>query len=366
MSDLNFNLPDQQEVPTPKSNLNIFGIVNTILLLVCIGYLIFGKQQNTSQQVSNIEVKTEKGITPFSEDLVIKLKKAGAFNEAAKLIDSALSNSSIDNTKRANLLKRKGDLLAQTKNKDQALVSYYYAEALNNNQDKKLSRKLTQSIIDILRNMGQYSSVSSEIARKNRMRSGINRKENDPVVATVDGERLTMSDFDVALQKFVDSEITRLTANIQDEEEIKKITNETRKQYSAPYEKLKYLQTYITQDVLYRDALKWELNKHPAYIENLEAFRKNLLRNLLIQENIKIDHIDDSDLKNFANVNRSALNLSTNPGSLSTEEFESVKPLATKLYKEQKTKERTEIFQKELFKRHQIEIKREPFTEGAK
>jgi hypothetical protein len=367
MSNLDLKMPDQPPVQASNSS-NGKGllIINSILIIVCIAVVFLREPTGSSQVSTQIQINATESVIPFQEDLVIKLKKAGAFEEAAALIDNALQNKNIDATKKASLLKRKGDLLAQTNNKGKALLAYYYAEELNNNQDSELSRKLTQAIIDTLRRMGKYSSVSSEIARKNRQRSGDKKTEKDPTVAVVDGVPLKMSDFEVDLQNFVSNEVARLTLKVDDPAEIQKITEQVRKQYSAPYEKLKYLQNFVTQDVLYRDAQKWKLEEHPKFIESMDAFRKNLLRNLLIQENIKIDKIDESDLNNFIETHRSELSLSTDAGTLAPDQLASIKPLAIKLYKDEKTKELTQKFQQELFKRHKIEIIREPFTEGAR
>ena len=366
MSDLDLKLPDTQTQPTPKGNNTLTTVLCVInLLLICVVIVVVLNQSNKQSIPAEIKINSKESGLPFMEEVVIKLKNAGAFEEAAQMIDNAIKKSKSSKTQ-ASLLKQKGDLLVQTDKKGEALQAYYYAEKINNNQDVNLERNIKKSIIDTLRSMGKYSAVSSEIARTNRERSGQPKIKNDPVVAIIDGIELKMSDFEVHLQKFISNEITRLTYNIKKEEEIKRITEQIRKQYSAPFEKLKYLQQYVTNDILYQDALKWELEKHPKYIDTMEDMRKNLLRQLLIQENVKVDNIDDLDLKNYIETHRTELSLSTDSGTLSPDQIELVRPKAINLYTEDKKKELTQKFQQSLFQRHKVEIKREPFMDGAR
>lgn len=368
MSGLDLKMPDQppesQHRPTNTKG-NALTVINTALLLVCMGLFFMNKPSQTKAEVSLNTEPNQPTADVYREDIVLKLKKAGAYAEAAKLIDVGLNQDGLSNERKALLLKQKGDLLAETKNKGQALQAYYTAELLVSGEEEK--RELTQAIIHTLRAMGKYSAVSSEVARKNRERiSGKKELEKDPVVAKIDGTPVYLSDFEIELQKHIDREIARLTFQVTEVSEVEKIKEQVKKQYSAPYEKLKYLQNYVSSDILYREALDWKLNEHPKYIEGLEDFKKNMLRSLVIEKNTLVENVDDLDLKNFIETNRAQLALSTDAGTLDPSQIEAVKPKALTLYKQEKQKEKMQLYQQDLMKRHQVEIFREPFTEGAK
>lgn len=364
MSDLDLSVPKVEHPPESKQSSNpLWNIVIIVLLVVCaIGIWMPKKDKEDSPIITDTKsIKLPSG----TEDIIVKLKKGGAFEEAADMIGLLSQQEGVNPQRKARLLKRQGDLYLQGDLNKKALRSYYLSEQANQKKDADLERETTQAILGLLRKIGQYSAVSAELASKNRERLGQKNKNNDPIVAKVDGKEIPLSDFELALDKHINQRIFQLTMKVEKEEEKKRIAEQTKKQYHAPYEKLKFLQQWISDEVLYREAVIWKIDKMPKFIEQMEDYRKFLMRQQLFESKVKVDQVSDIDLKNYVSANRTNLGLSTDPGQLKPEEFNLVRAEAEIRYKTEKTKEMAELFQKEVSQRHQVEIFNKVFTEGG-
>lgn len=366
MSSLDLNLPKSPNPssPTPAKKSHLWRFFVAILLIANLVCIWIRPTNSKEAKVDVITLKQTNTGHAFDEDVILKLKKAEAYREAALMIQQALSLPKIDEKRKAKLLKQEGDLWELAGDHGKALQAYYFSEKFNRGQNDELARETTQAIIEVLRRKGKYDALSFEIAQKNRERKGESNLDRDPIVAKIDGVEYKMSDFEASLHQFVDQRILELSAPNPSQK--KEIEERIRKQYSAPYEKLQFLRQWVSQEVLYRESLNWKLEKHPKYEKMMDLFRKNLLRNLLIEQQVQIKDVSDLDLKNYIQSNKASLGLSTDPGEVTAEQIAQVRPTAEAAYRESKQKELGAKFQQRLQEQHQVEVFQEAFTEGAK
>ena len=303
---------------------------------------------------------------PFSEDLLLKLKKAGAWLEAARLLDAALAQEQLDKMRRAQLLVQQADLFSKASQYSTALDRLYRAETLIDASDEELKRKTERAILDNLRSMGRFDAISDELAAKNRERKDGSAEAKDPTVATLDGEPLKMSDFRKVVDLEIEQRLRQMQAQSQNPHELDNARAELQKQYAAPGEQYKLLQQWISTEVLVREAEQWKLEQHPEYAASMKQFRRQLLAQLLLESKLKLEPISESDLKNFIETHRSDLGLSTDKGQLSPEDIKKAQPQAEKLYSQNKLQEKQQAFQKDIMSRHKVDVVRDAFTEGAR
>jgi hypothetical protein len=303
---------------------------------------------------------------PFSEDLLLKLKKAGAWTEAAKLLDTALAQKDLSNLRLSQLLFQQADLFSNASQYSSALERLYRAEMTLGKEDEDLARKIERAIIDNLRNMGRFDAISDELAAKNRERRDGEATVKDPTVALVDGEALSLSDFRKVVDREIEQRLRQMQAQGQSPKELETARTELQKQYSAPGEQYRLLQQWISTEVLVREAELWKLEQHPEYASAMQQFRRQLLAQLLMEQQLKLEPISDSDLNNYMETHRADIGLSTDGGQLSPEDLANAKPKAEKLYSQIKLQEKQQAFQKDLMSRHKVEVIREAFTEGAR
>lgn len=370
MSELDLRLPGQIPNDRPKNKasepLLWRAVVLILLLTCCIGiWLPCIKKCHVQPVGAAATPMAAAGTVEVSEEMIVNLKKAGAFKEAAELLSLWLQNPALTTDRKARLLSKQGELYDLAGLHGEALKSYYLSAESNLGRDADLERETSAAIIEVLRKMGQFSAVSSYISEKNRSRQGGKPGENDPVVAKFDGKPFLMSDLDVELKKFVDARVAELARDSKEASEVQRIEADTRKQYAAPYEKMKFLETWLQGEILYQEAVAFKMEQHPRYEEAMQSYRKNLLSNLLLQSKVQAAPGSELDLKNYATAHKEQLGLSTDPGQIKEEQFNRVKDKAEQLYREEKSRENMQIFQAEVMKRHEVEIMRDAFSQGA-
>jgi len=207
--------------------------------------------------------------------------------------------------------------------------------------------------------------VSDELTRKNRERQGGSGDVKDPNVATVDGLDLKLSDFRTKVESMIQQRIMALKAQGLDESKEQEMAESIRKQYSAPYEQMKFLEQWVSRELLYREALEWKLEQHPEFLDAMDDFKKGFLGQLLMRDKVSVGEVSELDLNNYAETNRAALGLSTEPGHLDPAAIAAAKDKILTAYKKDKSAELQKAFQAEMLKRHKVEINREAFSEGA-
>jgi hypothetical protein len=368
MSQLDLKLPPSSATPSKKSDSSLAWRLFMGAGVVAAALGAWWPHLNPPPKPTNAALLLDTGhqITPsyFSEDLLLKLKKAGAWKEAANLLDAPLAQADLTELRRAQLLFQQADLMSKATQYSTALESLYKAEVFVGKDDAELSRKIERAIIDNLRNMGRFDAISDELASKNRERRDGDKSIKDAKVAVVDGEEFTMSDF----RKVVDLEIDQRLRQMQGQspKELEAARIELQKQFSAPGEQYRLLQQWVSTEVLVREAEQWQLEQHPEYGAAMKQFRRQLLAGLLMENKLKLEPISELDLNNYIETHRADLGLSTEPGQLAPEALEGVKPQAEKLYTQIKVQEKQQAFQQDLMQRHKVEIFREAFTEGAR
>lgn len=360
MSELDLNVPLAQ--PAPRGGGGLLWRAAVIVLLVACA---FGAWMPRPPAPGKAEAPVFIGAA-YDEDLVLRLKKAGAYKEAASLIESVVSRPDLEPVRRARLLKTQAGLYAAGDERGKALLCLYRAEKELGGAEEALGREISAEIISILRAGGDYGAVSDELADRNRKAQGRPQSPSDPVVARVDGAAITRSDLDVIVEERLSARLEELSSDAGSGEEKLKLAEDIRRQYAAPYERMRLLEEHAMREIMLREAEKWKLEEHPEYRKTMKAFREELLRSLLVRTKVLPSEISASDLDNYMEARRTELGLSTEPGRLKPEELEKARPAAEKKYREEKLAERTRAFQEELMKRHQVEIVREAFTEGGR
>ena len=365
MSQLDLKLPENPTSisPKPQSSPVLWRCFIGAGVLAAAAGAWWPQLQPRTYMVSGIATAASVGL-PFSEELLLRLSKAGAWQEAAKLLDSALINQNLTPQRKAELHLKKGDFLVNAEKFPAALSEFYRADLLQSDDD--FSRKIDQRIIDTLRQMGRYDTIGEELSQKNRARKNGDDTVKPTVVAKVDGEEILLSDFRKQVDLEIERRLMQAKATEKDPAKLKQLEEQLRQQFSAPGEQWKLLQQYVSQKVLVREAEQWKLEEHPEFKKQMETIRSQLLAQLLMETKVEPQNISDMDVNNYIEANRESLGLSTEPGQLSPQDLQQAMPKAKLAYTELKRQENQAEFQKSLMERHQVEIFREAFTEGQR
>lgn len=355
MSDLDLSLPQV----TPPSGGDPSGpnwvwraFVSCGILSTVVG--VWLPKEGSTTQSHVVEMEKPLGELPFNEDLYLKLKKAGAHGEAARLLSTAIANQGLSSERRAELLKDRGDLHRAADDHQRAIADYYRAELLAN--EEPLKRELAQDIVDTLRFMGRYDALGDELQQRNRNLKQQSSTDTDSTVAVVDGIDLKRSDFLRWVDQVVEHQLESLpedqrSPSARDEARLK-----LRQQFRTPQEQQRLLQQWAQGEVLYREALLWKLDERSEYLQRLDQARRSLLTALLIDEKVKRVEVDESDLMNWAKANGDRLGISNDDQSLDESQLRSALPQARVLYVEEKRQRQSQAFQQSLLERHKVKL----------
>ena len=359
MSDLNLELPSSPPPQPPKRGgppiLQIF----TLLALLVLIALQVGQVQSFDPKV--VQVQDASSEMPFNEDVLLRLEKAGAHSEAAKTLSSALASEDLSRERQAELLKRRGRLRNLAGHHEAALGDFYRAEVLLGGEPKT---ELNKEILNTLRRMGRFDSASDELRSLNRRQQGGEAQQDDPILSRVDGRELKLGEFRKVIDLAVQQRLHALPKEGMDSASFKKAEEEIRQQLATPGERWKVLQEWVSSEVLYQEALLWKLDSSSDFLDRLENFRRAILGQMVVSQQIEKAQPRSEDIQNELQANPDKYGPSANINGWSPAEHEAALSKANSEYLKTWQGERQQAFQKDLMERHQVEVFREVFEEG--
>jgi hypothetical protein len=290
---LNFSLPGKkQKTPlTPKLS---FILILVLVVLTAVNLLkpYYRKplSENPASSLSKEKVR----------DLASRLADRDLYATAAKVWQDYLSFGGIPDTERAKALFQAGTLLEKAGMYEEAIEYYYRSEITD--KLPELEQQLNSHIKDCFEKLGKFSALRYELMDRTSFKKTEEAGSN--IVAEIGAEKISEADLDALIEKTIDNQLVPMTAFMTTEqlnEQKKKILE----QYKSPSSKQDFLRAWLTQEVLYRQALEEGLSEQPkvkGIIEDL--VRGALSRQLMNNELAGKVNITENDLQTYYQANR--------------------------------------------------------------
>ncbi|MFH1615411.1 MAG: hypothetical protein ABIG61_10075 [Planctomycetota bacterium] len=193
-------------------------------------------------------------------------------------------------------------------------------------------------------------------------------KAGSKIVAEIGEEKITEADLDALLERTIDNQLAPMKAFMTTEqlnEQKKKILD----QYKNPSAKQDFLQSWLTQEVLYRQALEEKLSEQleaKTIIEDL--VRSALSRHLINNELAGKINITEIDLQTYYNANKDKYIEPANeddPNSIERQKsFGEVREQVMSELVGQKTRDIQQQLIKQLMDKYNVIIHTSAFTPG--
>jgi parvulin-like peptidyl-prolyl isomerase len=290
---LDFSLPEKKQKTslTPK--------ISIILLLVLIGLTLFNflkpsyqspLSENPASSLSGEQIK----------DLAAKLAGRNLYTRAARVWQDYLSFAKIADTERAKALFQIGTLLEKAGMYEEAIEYYYRSEITA--KLSELEPQINTHIKECFERLGKFSALRYELMDRTSFEK--TEQAGSKIVVEIGAEKITEADLDALLERTIDNQLAPMTAFMTMEqlnEQKKKILE----QYKSPSSKQQFLQSWLTQEVLYRQALEEKLSEQPetkSVIEDL--IRSALSQQLMNKELADKINITESDLQTYYQANK--------------------------------------------------------------
>ncbi|MEJ2648625.1 MAG: hypothetical protein P8016_09490 [Sedimentisphaerales bacterium] len=291
---LDFSLPEK------KAKTSFAAYVSIILLLILIGLTsvnIFVKPPKKALSSEN----TATSLTPEQmKDLASKLASRSLYTRAAGLWQEYLANAALSDTERATGLFQIASLYEKANKYDEAIEYFYRSETVAKVAD--LEPQLNVHIKNCFEKLGKFSELRYELMD----RTSFNKEEKagSEVIAEIGPEKITQADLDALIEQTIDMQLAPVKSFMTTEQ-----LNEQKKQlldqYKTPSAKSQFLQSWLAQEILYRDALEQELPKQSDIKTQLDQMTRQVLSQQLMNRELadKIN-VTETDLQTYYQANK--------------------------------------------------------------
>jgi hypothetical protein len=155
---------------------------------------------------------------------------------------------------------------------------------------------------DCFEKLGMFSALRYELMDRTSLKS--EEKAGGKIVAEIGPEKITAADLDSFIESTIDNQLAPMAAFMTAEQR-----NEQKKkmleQYKTPAAKTQFLQSWLAQEILYRDALEQELMQQPEVKQVLEEVTRGVLSSRLMNKELaeKIN-VTETDLRTYYQANK--------------------------------------------------------------
>jgi len=291
---LDFSLPEKKQGGAVASKFSI------LLLLILLGLAVMnifvkpsGKIQTPKAEVLSLSAEQTK-------ELASKLARRNLYHRAAKVWQDYLNTGLPTDQERARTLFQIATLLEKAGAYDEAIEYFYRSEAVAKLDE--LEHQINTHIKNCFERLGEFSALRYEMMDRTSLKQ--TEQAGAKIVAEIGAEKITESELDAFLENSIDSQLNAMSAFMTAEqlnEQKKKILE----QYMDPQTKLQFLQGWLAQEILYRQALVEQLSEQAEVKKELEELARGVLSQRLMNRELasKI-HITETDLQTYYAVNK--------------------------------------------------------------
>ncbi len=248
----------------------------TLLLTLLWGAFYY---YNTNKAV---EIKEE--ISPkVLRETASRLRGAGAKSQAADLLAAYLLQEELLNTERAQLAFSAATLYLEEGNFEKALTFLYLAD--ESNPPGALKGEIAAKIVASLEGMKKLGAARYALKTASNLDSKAAKERGGKVFAKVGDTTITVADIEQALAD---------------------LPPQMASQVQSPEQKMAFARAYVAEELLQRKALRQKLDEDNEVRRQLVQMTRQLLVHKLLQnELLSRGKIEEDDLKNYYEVNKS-------------------------------------------------------------
>ena len=291
---LDFSLPQKKAGGQSANKI----IVALLLVLTALG--VANLVKNSSLRDSASQVDTSGLSAGQIKQLATKLAQRNLHAQAAKVWQDYLAGANLTAAERAKALFQAGVSLEQAGIYDEAIENYYRSEAVAALDE--LAPQINAHIRDCFERIGKFSALRYELMD----RTGIAKSESagGELVAEIGAEKITSAELDALIENAIENQLSPMAAFMTVEqlsEQKKKMLDE----YKAPQARRQFLQSWLAQEILYREALEEHLSGKPDIKKLLDELTRGVLsRQLMNQQLASKINITETDLETYYAANK--------------------------------------------------------------
>ena len=225
-----------------------------------------------------------------------KLAQRNLHVRAAEVWQDYLARGELTDAERAKTMFQIATLLEKAGLYDKAIEFYYRSETVA--ELDELKSQINAHIKECFEKLGKFSALRYELMDRTSFEAA--PPAGAKIVAEIGPEKITEADLDAMIENQLEPMAAFMSAEQLGEQ--KKMMLE---QYKAPQAKQQYLQEWLEQEVLYRQALQEELIDKPEARKLIDQFTRRALIQLVMNNELasKIN-ITETDIQTYYAANK--------------------------------------------------------------
>jgi len=291
---LNFSLPEK------KQKSSITNSIIIVLLLVLIGLsaanmALRPARDNQPPDRASYSLSAEQ-----TKQLAGKLAQRNLYIRAANLWQDYLAAGKLADAERARTLFQIGTLLEKANQYDQAIEYFYRSEIIADLGE--LKPQINAHIRNCFEKLGKFSALRYELMDRTSLEAA--PAAGAKIVAEIGAEKITEADLDGFIESEIENQLGPM-APFMTPEQLGEQKKKMLQQYKNPQAKQQYLQRWLAQEVLYRQALEEELTEKPEAKKLIDNLTRGALSQLQMNNELasKIN-ITETDVQTYYTANK--------------------------------------------------------------
>ena len=234
------------------------------------------------------------------KDLASKLAQRNLYQQAAAAWQDYLASAQLAGSEQAGIQFQIGTLLEKGGLYADAIEHYYRSEAAGT--VKELQSDLNAHIKDCFEKLGKFSALRYEMMDRTSLNPS--QPVGGKVVAEIGAEKITEAQLDAQIEESIENQLEPMKAFMTPEQ-----VNEQKKraleQSRDPKAKQEFLQGWLAEEILYRQALQDKLSDKPEVQRVVHDLTRQALSQQLMNEQLAAKiHVTDSDLQTYYAANK--------------------------------------------------------------
>jgi len=291
---LNFSLPQ------PKKGKSSFAVAFSILAVVLIALGIVNIAVNLSKRQTGSPIDIQGLSAEQTKQLATKLTQRNLYEQAARLWQDYLASGHLTDRQQARTLFQIGVLMEKADRYADAIEYYYRSEAAA--KLNELESQINAHLKNCFERLGKFSALRYEMMERTSLKTGEN--QGGKVVAEIGAEKITETDLDDIIERNIDNQLSAMAAFLSPEQLNEQKRNMLQR-YKDPQVKEQFLQSWLAEEILYRQALEENLSQKPEVKKQLGDLTRTVLsRYLMDRELASKIHITETDLQTYYAANK--------------------------------------------------------------
>jgi tetratricopeptide (TPR) repeat protein len=291
---LDFSLPGKKSKSPVTGKIAIF----LLLLLLVLGVLNLMRKPlppGPSGSATGSQLSVEQ-----TKDLALKLAQRSLYARAAKVWQDYLAAAALGDAEQAKALFQVGTLLEKAGQLEEAIEYYYRSE--NAAKLDELSGQINTHIKDCFEKLGKFSALRYELMDRTSMAGSA--QAGAKVVAEIGPEKITEADLDAIIESNIDNQLGPMAA-FMTAEQLNEQKAKMLEQFQSSQAKNQFLQSWLAQEILYRQALKDGLSEEKQVKRLLDDLARGVLSQEMMSRELaaKIS-ITETDLQTYYTANK--------------------------------------------------------------